>query len=282
MNYSIVNNMRSQSIYTVADIKEIYKDAKPKFVALKSPSGNFDIHYNQQKKGAVEEKFKQIVDRLSQKTLPGGLYSFVIKNSHMPNTQETEYPVQVGNISKIEVTPMAQQNLPSVWTMAEALKINAELQKVTIQNEFHVQYISQLENRVKELEAEILELEKNQLSDQPGVNNAFKDAVDVAKPLLDIFFEQRNRQLAIEEKKLSMQSPMKQLNAGVVKRSDGGVHPTDPGYQTYFEDIHDNATQEVFDYECDYLERNFPEFYIEVCKRYKIGESEETDNKEAV
>ena len=272
------NKMRSDTIHTPAQIVDIYREMKPKFIALKNPAGAFDIRYNQPKAGHVDKKFKEITERLKHKTLPAGIYVVSMKNDNYSTSNETEFPVQVGkNVQTLQTSPMQTTEAKSVLSLKETLELMAQVQTLSIQLTNANEKIKDQTTLIAELERELDKAENNPLS-ASGENSWMKDLKETAEPLVKLYFEQRERSLAIEEKKLGLSSSSQQRTNISTEREDKGIHPTDKRYREYFEAILHSKNEEALDYELDYLEKNFSKLYDAVCKHYDLLE-DETENE---
>lgn len=261
------------NIHTIAQVTQIFKDTKPKHVALKTATGLYEVRYNQPAAGEVEKRFKTICERVKMKTTAPGIYIVAMKDHNSPGTAEKEYAIQIGTpLAQNKPMSYIQDNPQSVVTMAEWMKMLKENLTLTTQLEFEKETVRLLTKKVSELETELQKAET--LADN-SENSPLKDLSEVFRPLLDVYFEQNDRKLKIEEKKLSLSSP----GTSEQKRADGGLLPTDKGYHEYFEDIHTNGTDDDFEYECDFLEKNYPELWVKVKEHYKIEDAEETDEQ---
>lgn len=262
----------TNQLYTIKQVTEIFKEAKPKFVSLKTPSGTFDIRKNQPKTGEVDKRFKAIVDRLNQKSMQPGIYIVAMQNSNMDNTTVSEFPVQVGKESnnKVQMAESITIPQPSVWTMEKAMAVHMDLVETKLQLSYEKQTNAMLTKEIEELESELKKYES--LSENGKDNSPFKDAVETIRPLLNIFLEQNDRKLSLQEKQLGLNNN----NKPGTTRPDGGIHPTSPGYKEYFEAVME-GDEDDFNYECDYLEKNFPELWKKTAEYYNIEDEPAND-----
>ena len=259
--------MRHNQEYTPDQIQQLYTDGKPRFVALLTPNGETEIPYNPPNKKS-EERIKEIISRLKNKTTPPGVYLYCTKTASINNSVQNEYPVRVGkpvNDTKIQTIQMQAE---SVWSTAKAIEIMTEKNRLEMLLDFEKEQNRQLRERIIELEKE---LDAVPLNEGNTPNGWLKDASESLKPILDLYFEQNERRLTLEEKKLGMNGSSKKQNT-TSGRPDGGILPTDNRYKEYFEEILNSGSEDDLNYECDYLEANFPDIYPAIMQLYKIEE----------
>jgi len=256
--------MRVNKVHTINEIKALYTEAQPKHVALINSNGGTEVFYNQAKKGEADLRMKDILKKISAKSTIAGMYFVCFKNAHTPNAVVTEYPVMVGKPESTSVTftPMQASKSESVWSVQEAITIIGDKNRLELLLDFEKQTNVLLNERIKELEAEI-----SQLSESNGAHTWVKD-LDAFKPLAEIFFSQRDKALSLKERELGLM----ERGAKAPTRNDNGVEHDDAGYKNYFAAIVSSGNEDDLNYECDYLERVSPKQYEAYCNEFKITE----------
>lgn len=261
-------------LHNITDIKAIFKDQSPKFVSLKNANGEFIIHWNQPKHPAAD-RFKEIIAFLEKKSVPAGIYFFCTRTSVMKSAQELRYPISIkgAKLSEGSADPVPAVT-QSVWSFNQALDIISERNRLQMLCDLKDKEISELQRQVSELMTEIDELEKQPpaLSEkQSDAASWIKDLKETIAPLADVYFEQRDRQLTIEERKAGIDRSAKLRK---VIRNDGGLLPSDPGYQKYFEAILASGNDDHINQELDFVEKSFPEVYKRICQVYNINDDD--------
>lgn len=270
-----------EQLHSIDEIKAIFKDQSPKFVSLKNAEGAYIVHWNQPKHPAAD-RFNEIISFLQKKSVPAGVYFFCTRTSVMKSAQELKYPISIKGAKLSEaaadpVPPVTQ----SVWSFHQALDIISERNRLQLLCDLKDQEIAQLKAEIYALEADIEELENKPPALAEGDANAaswIKDLKETIAPLADIFFEQRDRQLSIEEKKAGIDRSAKLRK---VVRDDGGMLPSDPGYQKYFEAIMSSGNESHINQELDFLESHHPAIYKRVCEVYHINDADDQQGDQA-
>jgi len=129
--------MSGIKVYTWEEIREIYSSEKPKYLALKNPSGSYEVMFNNPK-GDSDQKFSEIQKAVKKKTLPPGIYYFVTKNNFNKSAAEHSFPLGIGSYNLAEAihpAPASSEKIVSVWTPAEAVKHLSEINRLTLELE---------------------------------------------------------------------------------------------------------------------------------------------------
>lgn len=281
--------MRVNKIHSLDEIRDLYKDANPKFICLKDSAGNFVVHYNQPK--LQDEKFKDVIVRIKKTSTTPGQYYVCFKNSTMPTATETQYPINVGNFS-LQEAPQQQQMVgsgESVWNMQTALQMSVKLASLELEMNYVRAENVKLQQLVDELEKELEELEEKQavtLAETPPENPLqwIKDLKTTFGPLAEMYFKQEDRKLQLKEHAAGYVQTEPRRNK-IEHRRDGGVVPDGSNeYKEYFENILNSGDEAALNYECDWLQSYDSELYEKTMQFYKIteevDEDEETDESE--
>jgi predicted transcriptional regulator len=191
-------------------ITEIIKELNNqdfKHVGLFTETSNSIIPYNNSKV-PVKDRIAEIKKRLESRSLPDGTYIIMAKNSLGTKVQPSMFYILKGHIepTKIEQIPVSVKKPDSevsVISYERALELQTELAELRMKNEA-------LERERDELLEELQYIDDNHLDD-PGdlMSNSQKflaDLLPTVSPFIDKFFEQRDRQLGIEERRLDLMS----------------------------------------------------------------------------
>jgi hypothetical protein len=188
-----------------------------KYIALFDSNDRVLIPYNNTQI-KPEIRLKEVLIRLKSKTLTDGFYKVMAKNSVQKNIVPDVYLYAKGNAEtlkdpgKPEVIYMDRpgQNvgMDSVISYTKALELNTLIARLELEN-------TQLKREIDDLQAENDELRANEtenLADEKptmleSAKSFLSETLTSAAPLIDKWFEQKDRALAIQEKKLSLNRP---------------------------------------------------------------------------
>lgn len=188
-----------------------------KYIALFDSNDRVLIPYNNTQI-KPEVRLKEVLTRLKSKTLTDGFYKIMAKNSVQKNIVPDVYLYAKGNAEtlkdnfKPEVIYMDRpgQNIgmDSVISYTKALELNTLIARLELEN-------TQLKREIDDLQAENDELRSNEtenLADEKptmleSAKSFLSETLTSAAPLIDKWFEQKDRSLAIQEKKLSLNRP---------------------------------------------------------------------------
>lgn len=263
---------------------------KPKFICLRNDEGSTEIPWNNiNTKPAV--RMKEIEDFFKKDSTPDGLYYFVQRESFTGNTKERQTPVAKGDVTKVATREkpapiIMHEKAEEVWDFSTALDKSTQIITLTLQLRIATQELQQARRTIAELEAELDGLGEG--GEEPGGSSktmdGIKQLIDTVQPVVDKHFELREKELNQRERYLTQNSGRRgtritRESPADGSREDGGVPVTDPGYEKYFADVHQNGSQDQFEYECDYLEQTSPELWEQFRVKYEI-EDEPEENTE--
>lgn len=251
----------NKKIHSLEDIKAMYQAEKPKYIALKSPSGQYEVMFNSPKIDA-DVKFKEIERTLKKKSLPPGVYFYITKNSFAKTATEYSHPVGVGdyNLSDATVTapPVMGEKTPSVWSPQEAVKHLSEINRLTLELDNANKKIAALQAENDELTAELEEAETLQENKTEAPPSWVDKLIEIGSPLLQKYFDQRDQELLLLSQKINQ-----------VKQSQR-ITPDDPAYIEYLDKIIQSQNADEIQSEMLYLKNNHNAFYLRLCELYKI------------
>ena len=164
---------------------------------------------------------------------------FLIKHGEF-NTQE--YITNTKPAAALNEEPHVLSYKEALARIEELAAIKAERDALKLENE-------NLKLEITELEAELDELEDAPaLDEQAGLAKGFNDLAVTALPVLDRYFDTKNRQLQIEEHKLAMQyQKMNKARPAARRPAPAAAEQTD------YPDLTDQAAVDAFLDEMDIL-----------------------------
>jgi hypothetical protein len=189
-----------------------------KYLALFDSNDRVLIPYNNTQI-KPEIRLKEILTRLKSKTLTDGFYKVSAKNSVQKNIVPDVYLYAKGNINNLKDEPIKEviymdrpnQNvgMDSVISYTKALELQTLVARLELEN-------AQLQREIDELQTECDELRANEIEnladEKPTMLESAKsflsETLTTAAPLLDKWFEQKDRALAIKEKQLALNRPV--------------------------------------------------------------------------
>lgn len=265
----------SAKIYTIEEIKAIYKNESPRYICLRNGSGMVECTWNNSKV-PVNDKFNEIIRTLNKKTIPPGIYYYIQKSSMSKNknTAEHSFPVGVGNYSLSDqpvIIPPSPQPVNEVWTASKALDILTEKTRLEFELKQANQKIQDLEKIIQEYESESLD------DDEPDSNpgtflSSLQTIITTLSPTIDRFLDQREKQIQLMANGNHKQEPQM-----ITRRSDGGLMPLDPEYSDYLDKVMNSNDDEAIETELNFLEKNYPDLYSKVVKAYNIEDDEPSE-----
>lgn len=258
----------------VDELSKLFAKDKYKYICLKNSAGDFEIRWNRHEPKSNEKKFKEIQDFLKRDSITSGIYYFVHKDSHLKGSAENVIPIGVGSYnSQTEVIKAPQQyiqtKIESVWTPAQAVEILTDKNRAEMELEAANDVIEQLQSELEKKNSVTL----NEGTSTSSLMNDIKGLGEFIFPALDKYFDLQEKKLKLMQLQLGNSQPVNRLQGS--QRSDGGVHPSSPEYDSYLERIFSSDNEQAQDMELDYLETNFPIMYLGVCTRYNIDITEE-------
>lgn len=188
-----------------------------KYIALFDSNDRVLIPYNNTQI-KPEVRLKEVLTRLKSKTLTDGFYKVMAKNSVQKNIVPDVYLYAKGNTESLkdnvkpEVIYMDRPNqnigMDSVISYTKALELNTLIARLELEN-------TQLKREIDDLQAENDDLRANEsenLADEKptmleSAKSFLSETLTSAAPLIDKWFEQKDRALAIKEKQLSLHRP---------------------------------------------------------------------------
>jgi hypothetical protein len=188
-----------------------------KYIALFDSNDRVLIPYNNtQIKPSV--RLNEVLTRLKSKTLTDGFYKVMAKNSVQKTIVPDVYLYAKGNTANLnestkqEIIYMDRPNqnvgMDSVISYTKALELNTLIARLELEN-------AQLKREIDDLQTECDELRSNEvqnLADEKptmleNAKSFLSEILTSGAPLIDKYFEQKDRALAIKESQLSLNRP---------------------------------------------------------------------------
>lgn len=188
-----------------------------KYIALFDSNDRVLIPYNNTQI-KPEIRLKEILTRLKSKTLTDGFYKVMAKNSVQKNIVPDVYLYAKGNTANLNESakqeiiyidrPNQNVGMDSVISYTKALELNTLIARLELEN-------TQLKREIDNLQTECDELRNNEvqnLADEKptmleNAKNFLSEILTSGAPLLDKYFEQKDRALQIKEQQLSINRP---------------------------------------------------------------------------
>lgn len=268
--------------FKLEELKRMFNKERHKFVGLQNDSGQFIVPFNTPAvKSTVQ--FAKIEEALKKESIPDGVYYYVHKDSLIKTAPIYEHMIVKGNKALLKEKP--QQHVVISSATEQVWGVNEVVEKLN--------YINKLEMKVEQLEkqaqldaAYIAELEGKQPELGEGnVSNMFKDISETFAPIIDKYFEQEDKRLALKTAQFSramnqnrQQIPIQMKRPAVVStpglREDGGVPTDSANYREYFERVYNLNDDATLDYELTILEKSNPQLYQTLCNEFNIDTAE--------
>lgn len=262
--------------YTFTELKRICPQQGYKLACLESLQGD-RLQPNNNIKKKVDQQLALLESRLKSELYQDGYYYIglaqtmtkartpdkylIYRGKGVPPVLEENNTPQIIRDSKIITTVSAD-----VLTYESALKMQQEISDLKSEVK-----MLQLENEF--LQSENEELNKENLEEQiPAANNTvenIKSFMNETMPtitgIMDKYFEQKDRSLNLEEKKLNLQK-QNTVSKPIIKRSL--IIPASPEHIALITHLHKTDTEDSIsklEKELDKLELANSELYIKVC-----------------
>ena len=263
-------------------LKAKVKAAGYKHCSITDQDGATRIPYNV-KEESLEEKFKEIENRLPM--LPDGFYYLNCKYRQGSKEKADTFTIKKGNPNQLSEAPQpAPVYLPMKKTTAdesdkartysEALEDQKKISKLEIENEL-------LKQKVSDLEAELETMEEEGLSDQEPKANPLQtwlsEIVPTVAPILDQYFQTKNRELDLREKQYQAPSPRTiQRKVKPVKPKRMWPNVNDPEAMEEFLSEVETLTEEQFNQVLEITAIEAPELHQVILSEF-VEEEEESE-----
>lgn len=248
-------------LYSIAEIKKIFREEKPRFVSLRDSNGMYVCTWNSPTV-KLDAKFKEIIDTLNKSTLDPGIYYYIQKNAHTKTKDTTEqvFPIAVGNVQELKEAP-APAPLPEVWTQKQALEILDEKNRLFYELQTANKRIQELESQLQEYETETEELSEEEPDQASSWIDGLNKIVKTLAPSIDKHFELQEKKLKILEMK---------FNRPELQEKSGRILPMDPQYADYLDQLIRSNDLESITSELTFLRDKYPETFKKVVDQYQI------------
>lgn len=179
----------------------VLKDVGYQSVSLRGADDEIIITYNTPST-PVAKKLDEIKRRL--KVLPSGYYKLLAMQKHGARGKADTFVINHGNAT--EAAPPAApaklaESAPHVLSYESALKQIEELAAIRAERDALLKENEILKQEIEELESE----EPETMEEDNTISKTLENLTTAALPILDRYFETKNRSLQLEENKLMVQ-----------------------------------------------------------------------------
>lgn len=190
---------------SIEEIKREIQEQGFQHAGLFNQNNESIISYNG-KGTPLKTKIAEIEKRLKSRSLPDGIYVIQAKNSLGTREKPATFYITKGNISNqkdqgtviVQVPSTLSDGERSVISYERALELQTEVASLKLQ-------IQALEKENEDLKEQLDEYEDEGLSDPaPTMLDSFKDLLPSIAPLVDKYFDQRDKQLMLMSRKLDI------------------------------------------------------------------------------
>lgn len=268
--------------YNLGQLNEISKNYK--FVMIEDINGKKITTWNKATT-PIGTHLKECIKRLKMDIIPQGYYYFCFatapsffKDSADKYIYLKGKPPAEGQQLKNgqDNLPMNKNDLLSVTSalgyITQIAELKTEVNRLTME-------VTRLkdENAILEAELEEAEREEEGLSKgQPsGTLEYLKDQAPALMALADRFFDQRDKALALEEKRLITGNNGQPIKKRIIKKIAFEI--ASPEHIKHIRHLFEQNKEEALNLELDKLEQANPELYLQICTELNLLE-DETDN----
>ncbi len=208
--------------YTIEQLDKIIKEQSHARISLLNPRGGKILGWNNSKK-SIPDWWMRIRRILTDPNLEKGLYQVIMKRSSSTDAAQEIYEVEAGQRTSSGATlresapqPQQQQNQFDIQNpiALQFMSLQADLSELKAENRFLERDNQRLNAEVLGKESEIITLqeqieaereEKETLKEmqKPG---QIQGTITAAMPLIDKYFELREKEASIQEKKINSEA----------------------------------------------------------------------------
>jgi len=197
---------------TIEQFKKINTDQQYKHIGLFNKNGDPLVRFNSTNKGP-KERLEMIEKRLSSPSLTDDYYIIKGKNNTQGDTISDEYIIENEKITMSEnnspptlsghVSPVGNK----VYNFKEGIELNSKLIRLEIENKYLETRIKELENTNKDLEDQLEETTLLEDNKENPIQDFLTETIKTAAPLLDKYFELKERKIQLSENNYMSQAP---------------------------------------------------------------------------
>lgn len=198
---------------TLEQFKKINEDQQYKHIGLFNKNGDPLVRFNSTNKGP-KERLEMIEKRLSSPSLTDEYYVIKGKNNTQGDTISDEYIIENEKITMSEnnnapqtlnghVSPVGNK----VYNFKEGIELNSKLIRLEIENKYLETRIKELENTIKDLEDQLEETTLLDENKENPIQDFLTETIKTAAPLLDKYFELKERKIQLSENNYLAQAP---------------------------------------------------------------------------
>jgi len=277
--------MKSELIkeYNLGQINELAKNYK--FVQVEDLNGKKITTWNSTGVPIVNH-LKECIKRLKMDIVPNGYYyfSFTIAK-HLCKDNADKYLYLKGKApaeNPLQDNNQMQTNKNDLLSVTSALNYITQIAELKTENNRLTMELKNSKDENALLTAEVEEYERE--ADEKGLSTGgekgtmefLKDQAPTLMALADRFFEQKDKALALEARKLDLGIGIPQKKR-VVKKLE--YQPGSEEHLKYLRLLFAEDKEEILNSELDKLEISHPDLYLELCTEFNLIE-DETNNGE--
>lgn len=271
----------NKKIIRLESIPDLAKNEGYNFICLIDPIGKKLINFNPvSKKISFEENYQKIVNKLSSPVTSPGRYTVLLSEKTGRGCNIDEYVVIKEfnnnhtdyNMPQPQAPFIIHNDVPKVesaLSFDSALTLNRENAELKAERMYLLNQIQVLQDQVKELEAELSELESKPLSEGNTFTNTLTELAPSLLGSLGKFLEIQERKVALAERSPASSGPSadKKIYTGKVIR----VMKT--GSADHLQKIDELVLAENYEalsIELDKVRQINPDLYQELCNKYQM------------
>lgn len=287
--------MSTHNTYTIAQLKKLATEQNYKFACLFDNKDKKVNNFNTLQT-PISKQFTIIENRLKSPALADGIYFVGMCEKYGRGQIVDKYPIIKGSNlaenghSYTILQPQQTHATENVLSYESALamqKENAKLenrvQLLEAQNVLLQEKIDELEEDLKESTTSLSEYvdgngnpKTNPLAEMGKNAGAwFKDVAPMFAPIADRYFDLKEKQIGLEEKKLDIKKGIHKQPAKKMEEKKIAVGSDE--FLNYIRKLHKEEEEEELNKCLDLLEQNFPEQYNDICEELDFFEEEEEE-----
>ena len=183
--------------------KEIQKDQKYKHIGLFNRDGAALVRFNSTNKTPAD-RLEMIEKRLSSPTLTDEYYIIKGKNNTQADTITDDYIIVNENIKPMLKEEINGAFIPpivgdKVYNFREGIELNSKLVRLEIETANLISEVKELKEIISDLENQLEDVEALEETKENPIQDFLKETLKTAAPLLDKYFELKERKIQLAE-----------------------------------------------------------------------------------